>query len=125
MKMKSKAPVEPLQRGKLIPNWTLKDIEGETHTLWDYRQKSHVVLLYDPASSRDTVTRWKAALDADRKQWDWLNVKPIIVSSGPKDLQPGIYAIDRYGLFINSFSPARWSFDDLEREFIYYEARHC
>jgi hypothetical protein len=33
--------------------------------------------------------------------------------------------IDRYGFFLNYFPLDRWNFDDLEREFLYYEARHC
>jgi hypothetical protein len=114
-----------LQRGKRIPNWTVKDQDGKKHVLWDYRQKSHLVLLYDPEAGKDVRERWGLALAADQKQWDWLNVKPLIVSSGPKEMAPGVYAIDRYGMFLNSFPPSRWNFDDLEKEFLYFEAYHC
>src|SRR4051812_30264169 len=92
-----------LQRGKLIPNWSVKDLDGEKHVLWDYRQKSHLVLIYDPKREKETVERWKQAIAADRKQWDWLNVRVLLIADAPKDLEAGIYAIDRYGLFINSF----------------------
>jgi len=42
-----------------------------------------------------------------------------------EDVVPGAYVIDRYGMFWNYFSPDHWTFDDLERDLIYYEARHC
>jgi hypothetical protein len=114
-----------LEQGKQIPNWVIKDHAGQKHTLWDYRQKSHVVLLYSPESRPETVERWLSAIQADRKQWEWLNVKFLVVSEGPKGLVPGAYAIDRYGIFINRYAAANWGFDDLEKEFLYYEARHC
>ncbi len=114
-----------LQPGKLIPNWVVKDHAGGQHTLWDYRQKSHVVLLYDPQSNVLTRDRWLTAIEADKKQWDWLNVKILVITDGPKELAPGAYAIDRYGLFLNGYPISSWSFDDLEKEFLYYEARHC
>ena len=114
-----------LQAGKLIPNWSIKDRDGEKHTLWDYRQKSHLVLIYDPKREKETVEHWKQAIAADRKQWDWLNVKVLLVADAPQELAPGIYTIDRYGLFISSFPLSNWNFDDLEKEFLYYEACHC
>lgn len=114
-----------LERGKRIPNWTVKDHLGEKHVLWDYRQKSHLVLLHDPDSGKETIQRWLAAIEADRKQWDWLNVKLLILKDAPKELPSGVHVIDRYGLYVSTFPASRWNFDDLEREFIYYEARHC
>ena len=114
-----------LEKGKRIPNWSLKDVEGNSHNLWDYRQKSHLLLLYDPEASQDTLGRWQKAIQADQKQWDWLNTKVIIVDKAPKDVAPGVYVIDRYGMFSNYFSTGNWSFDDLERDLVYYEARHC
>ena len=114
-----------LQRGKRIPDWTLQDVEGIQHTLWDYRQKSHVVLIYDPDRKTDQVQHWKAAIEADRKQWDWLNVKILLVDQPPKGMEPGIYAIDRYGIFMNRYPTTQWNFDMLERDYLYYEAYHC
>jgi hypothetical protein len=119
------SPSNALERGKRVPDWTVKDHEGKKHVLWDYRQKSHLALVYDPGSGKDTVRRWLAAIEADRKQWDWLNVKVLILKEAPKGLPPGVHAIDRYGLYVSAFPLDRWNFDDLEREFIYYEARHC
>ena len=120
-----KSALETLQRGKQIPNWMVKDHRGEKQSLWDYRQKSHLVLLYDPQSQPATVKRWLAAIEADKKQWVWLNVTWLVVKEAPKGLAPGVYAIDRYGLFINTYPVTNWGFDDLEKEFLYYEAAHC
>ena len=114
-----------IEKGKRIPNWTVKDLEGKSHKLWDYRQKSHLVLLYDPDASTETAKRWGAAIQADQKQWDWLNAKVMILKTTPAELVPGAYVVDRYGIFWNYFSPGHWTFDDLEKDLVYYEARHC
>src|SRR6202158_2593985 len=114
-----------LEKGKRIPNWQGKDLEGTAHDLWDYRQKSHLLLLYDPEASPETRGRWQKAVEADRKQWDWLNAKVIIIDHAPKEGAPGGYVVDRFGMFWNYFSPGHWTFDDLERDLVYYEAQHC
>ena len=119
----SEKPV--LERGKQVPNWEIKDHLGEKHSLWDYRQKSHLVLLVDPEATKETIHRWLLAIESDKKQWDWLNVKFIIAPTASKEVAPGAYAIDRYGLLLNIYSSNQWSFDNLEREFLYYEAYHC
>lgn len=118
-------PTTLLKPGQRIPDWKVQDSTGRSHKLWDYRQKSHLVLLYDPEAKADTWKRWESAIHTDRKQWDWLNAKVLILKKGPKDMVPGIYLVDRYGMFMSHFPLDRWNFDDLEREFIYYEARHC
>jgi hypothetical protein len=114
-----------IEKGQRAPNWSLEDIGGQSHDLWDYRQKSHLLLLYEPEAPPAKVGRWQAAILADQKQWDWLEARVIIVKKAPKDVVPGVYVIDRYGMFWNYFSPGHWTFDDLERDLIYYEARHC
>lgn len=114
-----------LEKGKRIPNWKLTDVGGAAHEVWDYRQKSHVVVLYDPKASADTVGRWQKAIQADQKQWDWLKTKVLIVNEAPGEVVPGVYVIDRYGMFWNYFSPDQWTFEALEKDLVYYEARHC
>ena len=114
-----------IEKGKRVPNWPLKDTEGQTHDLWDFQQKSHVLLLYEPEAPAATVRRWQAAIQADKKQWDWLNARIIVVKQAPEEVVPGAYVVDCYGMFWNYFSPGHWSFDDLERELVYYEAHHC
>jgi hypothetical protein len=114
-----------LEKGKRVPDWKITDIDGNVHALWDYRQKSHLLLLFDPQASADTVLRWQKAIVADRQQWDWLQTKILIVAKAPEGMAPGAYVIDRYGMFWNYFSPGHWTFDDLEKDLVYYEARHC
>jgi hypothetical protein len=114
-----------LEKGKRIPHWQVKDVAGIAHDLWDYRQKAHLLLLYDPEAEAETYGRWQKAIEADRKQWDWLNTKVIIIDRAPKEMAPGAYVVDRYGMFWNYFSPGHWTFDDLEKDLVYYEAQHC
>jgi hypothetical protein len=114
-----------LDKGKLVPNWKMVDHEGHAAALWDFRQKSHLVLIYDPEAKKERQKQWLAAVHLDHKQWEWLQAKILILREAPADVSPGIYLIDRYGLFLNYFPLDHWNFDDLEREFVYYEARHC
>jgi hypothetical protein len=116
---------ESLKPGNLIPNWRVKDLAGEIHSLWDYRQKTHIVLLYDPESDSKTTDRWLSAIQADQNQWNWLNVKFLIAREAPPEAVPGVYAIDRYGILLATYAIGKWNFDELEREFLYYEAKHC
>ncbi len=114
-----------LEKGKRIPNWHITDVDGNAHDVWDFRQKSHVILLYDPQADAVTVGHWQKAIKADRKQWDWLNAKILIVTDAPKEMASGAYVIDRYGMLWNYFAPDAWTFEDLDRDLMYYEARHC
>jgi hypothetical protein len=114
-----------LEKGKRIPNWEIEDVAGKSLDLWSYRQKSHLLLLYEPEASRETVHHWEKAIQADQHQWNWLDAKVIIVKKAPKEMVAGAYVIDRYGMFWNYFSPGHWTFDDLEKDLVYYEARHC
>jgi hypothetical protein len=114
-----------LEKAKLVPNWKVEDHRGETHKIWDFRQKSHLILIYEPQTKKDVREHWLKAIQLDRKQWDWLNATLLILADAPKEMVPGAYLIDRYGQFVNYFAPHHWTFDDLEKEFLYYEARHC
>lgn len=114
-----------IEKGKRIPNWSVQDREKEDHTLWDYRQKTHVVLVYEPEADAQTHERWTSAIRADRKQWEWLNVYFLFAKKGPSEMAPGTYLIDRFGMLQNYYAPGTWTFETLERDWIYYEARHC
>jgi len=114
-----------LEKDKPLPNWKFEDHLGQAHQLWDFRRKSHLILLHEPKVTKKVRDRWLTAIELDRKQWAWLNATVLVLAEAPKDLVPGAYLIDRYGRFLNYFAPDHWSFDDLEREFLYYEARHC
>src|SRR5882724_5574282 len=80
-----------LEKGKQFPNLVIKDPVGQKYSLWDFRQKSHVALIYEPDSDEETVKRQLSAIEADRKQWDWLNVKVLIAEGAVPGLAPGAY----------------------------------
>ena len=93
-----------LEKGKRIPNWQVKDLEGNAHQLWDYRQKSHLLLLFDPKASTTTLQHWQKAVQIDQKQWDWLNAKIIIIKNslvGPR----GLGALRPFALLVTSGRP--------------------
>jgi hypothetical protein len=100
-------------------------IDGRTINISDSRQKSHVVLIYEPSEMKKTVEHWQAAVNADRSQWEWLQVQIFLIKKAPAEFEPGAYAIDRYGELIHRFPSRHWTFADIEKEFIYYEASHC
>ena len=110
---------------ELVPNWTVEDQSGAAHRVWDYRQKAHLALIYDPTASSQTRERWQAAIQTDKKQWEWLQTTLLVVRKAPEEMSPGVYLIDRYGHLLSYFSLDHWNFDILEKELIYYEARHC
>jgi hypothetical protein len=114
-----------LEKGKLVPNWTVTDEEGRPHGLWDYRQKSHVILLYDPQADAAARAGWHQEIKTNNKQWDWLKVIFVMVAQAPETLPPGVYVIDRYGRLWNFYPPKEWTFEGLEKDLVYYEARHC
>jgi hypothetical protein len=114
-----------LEKGKRIPNWTFTLTGGERKQAWDWRQKSHLVLIVAPESTPDEQTEWQKGIESERKQWLWLNAEVFVVVQAPADLPPGVHAIDRYGLWIRAWPLGQWTFEDIQREYMYYEARHC
>jgi hypothetical protein len=114
-----------LQKGQLLPDITLSDDTGQSHRLWDYRQKTHLALLLVPDASADELRAHKEAIASRRKTWDWLHLKILVVTQPVDGFFAGIQAIDRYGKFIASFPASVEAWADVEKEFIYYEARHC
>ena len=114
-----------LEKGQRVPNWDLTLAGGDTKQAWDWRQKSHLVLIVAPRSSPEERGQWQAGIDAERKQWLWLNAEVFLVIAAPADVPEGVHAIDRYGLWIRAWPLDQWSFEDIQREYVYYEARHC
>jgi hypothetical protein len=114
-----------LTKGTLVPNWSLVLSDGRTCAAWDWRQRSNLLLIVAPRSSSEERQRWQAGIEAERKQWIWLHAEVVIVTEPAEDLSEGVHAIDRYGRWIRSWPLDQWTFEDLQREYIYYEARHC
>jgi len=108
-----------------MPDWIVHASDGTVRRLWDYRQRSHLVLLNDPKAEASERRRWSEAIASDRKRWDWLQVSFLVADRVPQAEAPGAYLIDRYGRLLAHYAPGQWTFDDIEREFLYHEARHC
>jgi hypothetical protein len=113
------------ERGTLLPNWLVTDPQGEKHALWDFRQKSHVILVAPPDGHSEMRDQWMAAFRQDRQKWAWLNTTLLFLEERPAEVACGLYLIDRYGRLWSYFEPQAWSLEGVEREWIYYEARHC
>ena len=107
-------------KNELLPDIEITDLSGQKHRLWDYRQKTHLVLLVG-----DGASRAEAAFTARKKVMDWLGVRVIACGAPPAGLENGATAIDRYGRYLDSFPLDEELPDRVEKEFLYHEARHC
>ena len=110
---------------KLVPDWTLEDFDGQKYKLWDFRQKSHLILVVDPISNAADRLRRQNELSKEKQKWDWLRAKVIFVKDPPGEMTAGVYFIDRWGIFFSKLPLENWSLNLLEREITYYEAKHC
>ena len=109
----------------LMPNLKAVDLAGQAGTLWDYRQKSHTVLIHEPSASAETLQSWNETVLKNKKQWDWLAVKFLRTAEGENSLETGIYIIDRYSHLIRFYPSMKWTFEEIEKDFIYYESCNC
>ena len=107
-------------KNELLPNIEMVDRAGAVHRLWDYRQKTHLLLLFGNRASAG-----EAAMEAKKKTLDWLGVRVIACPLPPADLEPLAYAVDRYGRFIDAYPIDQDLAERVEKDFLYYEARHC
>jgi hypothetical protein len=114
-----------LVKGKLVPNWATADLNGVPHSLWDFRQKSHVILFFLPSSTVPEREGWRASIEKNKKRWEWLNATFLILREPRPDFPAGVYVIDRYGRLWNFYSSEAWDLAVLENDLVYYEARHC
>ena len=107
-------------KNELVPDVELTDLAGQRHRLWDYRQKTHLLLVLG-----DNAARADAALGARRKTMEWLGVRVLAAATPPPGFESGAFAIDRYGRFIEAFALDDDLAERVEKEFLYYDARHC
>jgi hypothetical protein len=115
--------------GKLVPDILVEDMNGERRRLWDYRQKSHVILFRGHVTQAASFKSWKDEAGKRRERLEWLHAVLAIAPDEKETAEATIELIDRYGLLhktlpIGTNSPAQ-IFDEIEKEYIYYEARHC
>jgi hypothetical protein len=107
-------------KNELLPDIEIVDLTGKGQRLWDFRQKTHLLLIFGEGAARVD-----AALAAKRKLWDWLGVRIIACAQPAPGFENGAYAVDRYGRFIEWFALDDELADRAEKEFLYYDARHC
>lgn len=112
------------EKGTRAPDYAVTDFDGRVHTLGSFRRKSHVVLVYGPDAPREAVERWIDGAAARQDVWTWLKAK-VIVASHVEGAEPGVYVIDRWGTVIERYSIDDFSYDAIERDYVYHEARHC
>ena len=105
-------------RDELLPNYKAFDLEGRPVSLWDFRQKSHLALIHEPAGSD-----WTAAVRKDPKKWEALVVQFLTASEGT--VAEGAHVIDRYGRLVRSYPPGQWTLEEIEKDIIYHEACNC
>jgi hypothetical protein len=111
--------------GNLVPDAEVMDLKGGIHHLWDYRQKSHVALLYNPSSREEKFEACRKAVQINESHWDWMNVSFLMLTRLNDHFENGMYIIDRYGRLIKFHPGSEWTLEDVEKELTYYEARHC
>jgi hypothetical protein len=116
-----KETVRMLEIGKLVPNIPLTLPDGSRRSLWDFRQKSHVLVLVGAAAAvRDAAQR----LAERKKTLVWLNLE-VVPTAQADGLPAGAHAVDRYGDLVGSYVLDDTLADRVEKDFIYYEACHC
>lgn len=91
--------------------------------LWSHRQRSHVLLVVQPDKARRQELRQQ--FERDHAQWTWLHVAPRIAPYTDPPVSPGAYAFDRYGHCIHHWPGENWSLEEIQQEFLYFDARHC
>jgi len=111
--------------GERLSNFTFKTYEEQSFSLWDFRQKSHLILIWDPSLTLTAQSKILREREEQIQRWNWLGLKVLIVKEVSPALDPGVYAIDRFAELIRIFPLTDWSWDMLEKEFLYYEACHC
>lgn len=109
-----------LQKNELVPDIEISDLSGQKFRLWDFRQKTHLLLLFGEGAAAA-----EAALAQKKKLMDWLGLRVIASGPPPDGFPSGATAVDRYGRLIASYPFDEALADRVEKELVYYEARHC
>src|SRR5262245_62009480 len=115
--------------GQLVPDMPVESLKGVRGRLWDYRQKSHVAVLRGGSGDPTLRQRWQEETQSRRQLWEWLNVIPLVAVDEVESTAPMLDLIDHYGRRLGTLllkdgltAPL---FDEIEKEYLYYEARHC
>jgi hypothetical protein len=109
-----------LQKNELVPDIEIEDLTGKKYRLWDFRQKTHVLVLFGDGAAAAEI-----AFAEKKKTMEWLGLRVIACGAPPAGFEPGATAIDRYGRVIGAWPFDVTLADRVEKELVYYEARHC
>jgi len=58
-----------LEEGTSAGDREVIDLSGRPRTLREFRRRSHVVLLWDPAAGEAELAAWRARRAAESQQW--------------------------------------------------------
>ncbi len=109
-----------IEKNKLVPDIEITDLSGEKFRLWDFRQKTHLLVLFGAGAAEA-----KAKLDEKKKIMDWLGLRIIAGGAPPAEFPAGAAAIDKFGRLIATYPLTDDLGDIVEKDLIYYEAKHC
>jgi hypothetical protein len=118
-------PMNPLEKKQLLPDIAVTDVAGQIHQLWNFRQRTHLTLIYDPSAAPDARSALSRAVLSRQKMWDWLKVKVLVLSEMPAEFPAGVYLIDRYGYLVAYLADLSNPWAEIEKEYIYMEAGQC
>lgn len=117
------------QPGKLVPDCDIETLSGERGRLWDYRQKSHVIVLRGAGNQPAFLKKWKEEVQRRHPRLDWLRAIPLFAEETLHPSALTVDLIDRYGRLHKTLPVDPDSiaavFDQIEEEYVYYESRHC
>ena len=114
-----------LKEGEKTGDLAVTDLEGRARDLRDFRRRSHVVLLWDPAAGEAERRAWSERRKAESQRWTWLQAETVVPAAPPKDAAPGTYLISRWGQVIAVHPPGPWDLDRIERDLLTFEAQDC
>jgi len=101
------------------------DLFGKAHRLHDFRRKSHVVLIWDPAATSEDKEAWSQKRRAEGQRWTWLQAEALLPQGAPGAVAPGTYLISRWGYVIAVHPPGVWDMDRIERDLLTFESQDC
>jgi len=112
-----------LQEGSRPLDLEVLDLQGNPRTLHSFRRRAHVVLLWDPSAGEAELAARRERRAAEGQRWTWLQAETVIPAAPPKDFDPGIYLISRWGRVIAVHPPGAWDLERIERDLLTFEAR--
>jgi hypothetical protein len=101
------------------------DLRGKARNLREFRRRSHVVLLWDPAAGAAELAAWRERRQAESQRWTWLQSEAVVPAAPPPGLAPGTYLISRWGRVIAIHPPGARDLDRIERDLLTFEAQDC